>query len=74
MHGINTSGLIDLAGAVARMAVRDLASPNEQHRRSAWKFLDEAGLLARVQERLGAAPSLRQPLEVREHTSKEFHP
>ena len=72
MHGVNINGLIDLAGAVARMAVRDLASDNEAHRRSAERFLAQAGLLERVQERMAVHPSLQQPLELLEHTSKEY--
>ena len=63
MHGVNINGLIDLAGAVARMAVKDLGSPNEQHRRSAERFLQQAGLLERVQERAGAS-SLQRPSEL----------
>ncbi len=67
MHGVNIEGLLDLAGAVARMAVKDLASDNEHHRRSAERFLTDAGLLERVHERLGGTPSLQQPLEFAQH-------
>ena len=68
MHGLNIEGLLDVAAATAALAVRDLASDNEAHRRSAERFLTEAGLLERVQERMRDAPSLQQPLEFVDHT------